>query len=261
MVIDKKVWVGLALVVIGVGCFFNRTKGGGGAKGTFFIQVPLDIPILLKMQKELTPQINEVIKAELAGIELDKDVPIFFFKKRQAVTTYYVNDMCEDGQSYLFSAFDTIVGERNFKSLALIPKLDFFGEPKVDRMALVDLVAHIEDVDGMLEALNKEAKDAVAQANQEYLNKYHADFYDRAKSEKYPFAPHITLGHLRVNYIKYVMQDDAKAEVITERIKQSILKIVLDALLEVPAADRAILFDKICIYDLQKRAYIREHSL
>jgi hypothetical protein len=57
------------------------------------------------------------------------------------------------------------------------------------------------------------------------------------------------------------INDAAKAEKIVERIKEQIIQEVSQVLSELPLDSRKILFDKISIYDLHNRTYIKEYTL
>ena len=238
-----------------------ESVANGDQKHTYFIQVPLDMESITNMQKILEPIINDIIAKELGDIELDKNIPIFFFKKRQAITVYYANDMYENGVGALLSILDSLRFKVDLHNIVINPKIDFFGDLKDDRMAMIDLVAHIDDPNKALSILNEEVKKIAYEANKEYKLAHQTDLYDIQKSERYSFLAHISLGHLRVNYIKYLIKDDLKADEVIARIKQSILSEVSRALLGLSVEDRTLYFNKLSIYDLSKRIYIKEYML
>ena len=146
------------------------------------------------------------------------------------------------------------------EDIAITSKVDFFGEPKANRMAVIDLIVNIDDPHKGLSAINKEGKNALHEANEEYKMMNLIDLYDRQKSERYSFLPHISLGHLRVNYIKYLIKDDYKADEIIKRIKKRILMEISLMLSSFSLKDRMISINKLSIYDLQKRIYIKERT-
>lgn len=234
-------------------------------KHTFFIQAQVDEKIIKKIQEKLIEKTDNIIQEEL-GIKQDKNFPIFFPKKRQAVTVYYVKDLYDNneplgGLLYLFlepviDVFKNRVAPRN---ASLTSQVDFFGESKPKSLfATVDLIAKIDDLDKELSSLNQHAKSAMRETNENYKRAYNINLYDIAASEKYPYLPHISLGHLRENYILYLINDAAKAPAILARIKQRILDAASALLSELSPEEKQLSFDKIALYDAQKRKYIKE---
>jgi hypothetical protein len=205
------------------------------------------------------PLIDKIIEEE-THIKQDKNVPLFFFKKRAAITTYYVNDMYVNAEPVLFNALNSI-GIPAPRNVTLSSKVDFFGEPKDDLMALLDLVVKIDDPNNGLLYLNQETKKIVHTANEQYKHVHHIDMYDINKSEKHSYLPHLSLGHLRVNYITHLVNDASNADKVVERIKQRILQAAMQILSESPLEIRKISFDKLSVYDQQKRMYIKEYNL
>jgi len=234
--------------------FFKKTKNR--VKHNLFVQLPLNIEAIKKLQRNLDPVIDKIIQEEL-GVKQDKNLPIFFFKKRQAITVYYINDAYDNGENFLFTQLDVLRIKSVPKNVTIKSEVAFFGGTEAQ---LIDLVGFIDDLSGELLALNKEIKPSVYRVNEEYKKLYHFNFYDIAKSEQFSFKPHISLGHLRLNSIKSLFKDPLIANSIIERIKQRIMNIVSQALLQLTVDERKILFDKLCIYDQQKREYIKEYN-
>jgi hypothetical protein len=226
---------------------------------TCIIQLPFDSSIIGNLQKKVEPIITNIIIEE-AGVAWDEKIPFFFFKKRAAITVYYVNDMRNDGESLLFSAVEIMQKIPAPQGVTITSKVDFFGEPKQDQLAILDLVVVIDDPNDGLSRLNAEVKKAIHAANEQYTTTHNHSLYDRAKSERFPYLPHLSLGHLRENYIRHVMNGASKADAdtIIARIKQRIIVVVSQALADMSVEERSILFDKLSIYDAQKRTYINE---
>lgn len=261
---NGKFYALLGVLLLLPACFFNEKQTG--AKHTFFVQAPLDSESIKNVHKSMKPVIDKIIQEEL-GIEHDKNFA-FFFKKRQAVTIYYINDLYDNnepitGLMYLFvePALDSLPKPLAPQHATLASKVDFFGEQKEGLFAIIDLVSFIDDHNGELSALNKQMKKTMHHANQEYKRAYKIDLYDTAKSEQYDYLPHITLGHLRANYIKYLVNDSSKADAVLERIKQRIKKTVSDALANLTQEDRKLSFDSLALYDARKKKYVHKRIL
>src|SRR5947209_1636740 len=115
------------------GCFFNNTETIS-SKRHFLIQAFFDAPMLTSIKETITPIINSIIKEEL-GLEKEYDFDFFLPKKRQlqALTLYYVDDMYENGQPFLFSAVENLQKNRSLlapNNVSIAPKIDFFGDHK-----------------------------------------------------------------------------------------------------------------------------------
>ncbi len=267
-----KLYAIISMLLLLPACFFNNKQRGN--KHTFFIQATLDSTVSEKtfnviedIQDKIKPIVDKIIHEEL-GIKQDKNFPIFFVKKRQAVTIYYINDLYDNNESlrgllYLFiePTLDSLQKPLAPKNVTLSSKVDFFGEEKKGLFSIISLVGLINDPNKELLLLNKEMKKAIHHANKEYKRAYHIDLYDIAKSEKHAYLPHISLGHLRTNYIKYLVNDVSKADKIVNRIKQRITKAVSDSISSLAPDNRKLYFDKLTIYDVRKREYIKERVL
>lgn len=227
------------------------------AKDTFLIQIPLDMTVIKEMQDSMTEVVNGILTEEV-GVHEAENWALFFFKKRQAITVYYVNDISENGKKFLDSAFASLPTIIPYQNVRLTSKLDFFGE---DTEGIIHLVGLVDDANGELSFLNTSMKNAMHNVNTEYQKKYHTDLYDISKSEQYPFLPHISLGHLRVNLIKKI-QDGSNASEVVDRIKKRIIEAVSLKLLELLTRENSkVSFTTLSIYDLLKRAYIEEKKI
>lgn len=253
----SKLYIVICILIFIPGCLdISQDK----PKHTYFIQAPFNMTIISKIQEQITSKIDEIIEED-ADVKRDKETPFFFFKKRAAITVYYVNDMYIDGEPFLLSSLKAMEQIPAPKNVSISPKVNFFGAPKEELLALTDLVVEINDPEKGLSLLNEETKQPVHNANEQYKSKYNTDMYDIAKSERFSYLPHLSLGHLRANYIKHQMSDKSKAEETIERIKQRILEVLSQALSELPPEDKKISLERLSIYDLQKRTYISEHAL
>jgi hypothetical protein len=88
------------------------------------------------------------------------------------------------------------------------------------------------------------------------------DMYDIAKSERFPYMPHLALGHLRASHIKGLISDQAVAQQIIERIKKRILNAVEQELKKLFASEnKTLLTSKVNVYDLKTRDYIKSVTL
>jgi len=247
-------------------CFFGDSKQKE-KKHTFFIQTPLDSESIRNIQEELKTTVENIIQEEL-GIKQDKGFPIFVFKGRQAITIYYVNDLYDNneplrGLLYLFvkPAMNSLQKTLAPQKTSISSNLEFFGEKKKGLFSFIDLVAHIDDPDKELESLNIEMKKAMHNTNKKYKRAYDIDLYDIAKSEKHSYLPHISLGHLRTNYIKYLVNDPAKSNEIIDRIKERIVKAVSNAIENLDPDERSLSLDSLALYDTKKKKYVHKQEL
>jgi len=261
----NKLYVVIGALLLLPSCFFNNKQKGN--KHTFFIQAILNSDVIKKVQEATRPLINAVIEEEL-GIVQDKSFPIFFPKKRQAVTVYYINDLCDNnedvrGLMYLFvdPVLDSLEKPLAPKNVSFSSKIKFFGQPGKGILGRNDLVALIDDPSKELSHFNKKIKEALHHNNKEYKRACNVDLYDIKKSERHAYLPHISIGSLRTNYIKYLVNDASKADKVLERIKQRIIKVISDAISNLTPNDRKLSFDKLAIYNAKRRKYARERVL
>ncbi|HBS47648.1 TPA: hypothetical protein DEO28_04785 [Candidatus Dependentiae bacterium] len=227
------------------------------AKHNLFLQMPLELQVIKDLQNRLDPIVNKIVEDEMK-IPRDKNLPIFFFKKRQAITVYYLYDMNVVGESVLFSELDflqTIISAP--KNVIIKPQVNFFGDVQAP---LIDLVVFVDDPNKELLSLNEQFKKMVALVNVQYKSLYKIDLYNVAKSECFEFKPHLSLGHLRVEEIKKLIKYPAQAEVVIDRIKSRILEVVSKALSELTLKNRKVQFNTLAVYDQQKRVYIKEYK-
>jgi hypothetical protein len=268
MVISNKLLAVIIAVLLLRSCFFTQQQSAqqNTPGHTFFIQIPVESPVVSMLRKELYPVIATIIKEE-AGLEQDKGFPLFFFKSRQAITLYYINDLREQGEPlegilYLF-VYPVL---RLFKDtpapqgIMLTSKLDFFGEEKPGLFATKELVVMLDDSKQELAELNTKTKTAVHEANQGFKRAYHTDLYDIAKSERHAYLPHLSIMQLRENYIKYLINDPAKADAAIRAIKQRIMQVVAEKFAALSEQERAVTSEKVALYDLEKRKFVEEVS-
>jgi hypothetical protein len=228
------------------------------AMESLIVQVPLDSAIITKLQTSLKPVIENIIQQELAAYTLDKDVPPFFFKKRQAITIYYLNDFDVEGRVDLYTHIDALVKNSSPKAASLTSNLAFFGEDAMGERALTDLVVMIDDPNKELFALNAAMKSSMHKLNEDYKKTHKNSLYDIAKSERFAYKPHLSLGHLRANYIKALIPDKDLAEQTLVRIKQRILDSVTAELQKLFLTESNVLsMHGINVYDLKTRDYIK----
>lgn len=229
---------------------------------SLIVQLPLNNKVITTLQEHLKACIESIISEELAGHALDKKVPIFFFKRRQAITIYYLNDCNTKGQSMIFSGADTLEKYSTPKDVSLTSDLSFFGEDAVGPQALVDLVMLINDPKKELTMLHNEMKKIAHTINEDYKKGYALNMYDITKSERFPYLPHLSLGHLRANYIKSLIPDQIIAQQIIERLKKRIMHAVENELKNLFALEsRTIVITHVNIYDLKKRDYVKSIQL
>jgi hypothetical protein len=235
------------------GCFFNKAENNV-AKSTFFIQLLSNTIVLASIKEAITPVINGIIKEEL-GLAQDYDFEFFLPKPQpQRLTLYYVNKIFENGEKSLFSVVEGIQWQSLIPShVAIAQEVNFFGD-QTD-----ELVIMIDDPDEELSKLNQKLKESLHQMNDGYKQVHHHDAYDISKSERFPFVPHIGLGRIRVHSIKQHIKDTQQIDEILGRLKQRIKKETSHLVKKLLTIEnRTIYFDGVCIFDLEKRAVVRE---
>ncbi len=80
-----------------------------------------------------------------------------------------------------------------------------------------------------------------------------------AKSERFPFIPHMGIGRIRLQSIKNNIKNTSQINNISERIKTEMKNLsskVLEKLLSQEGPD--LTFNKFGVLDLQKQTYIKE---
>lgn len=257
--VSSRFFVLVGILLLLPACFSEKTKTAEAR--TVFVQAIPDSTALKTIIDSVTPLINGIIKDEL-GLANDYSFDFFLPKKRQGLTLYYVQGMSGSGEADLFSALGTI--QESFvalhgQNISLAPEVHFFGG-QFD--AKDELVIMIKDSSGALSLLNQKIKDAMHDANKQYNNINHADLYDIAKSEQYPYVPHMGLGRIRSGSIKEHIKDPASVDTVFERIQQRIVKVVSDSAKEFLTRDNQQLsFNKIEVFDLQKRSSIKDYAL
>lgn len=117
-----------------------------------------------------------------------------------------------------------------------------------------------DDFGKELTFFNHEIKELMHHANNEYKCNHQVDLYDIAKSERFPFLPHIGLGRIRSMSIKQHIKDSSQVDKILEQIKQRIKKEALKIVkISLTTDNQKISFNRIGLFDLQKRDFIKEY--
>ena len=104
-------------------------------------------------------------------------------------------------------------------------------------------------------------KQALNTANKNYKRAYDTNLYDIKKSERFSFLPHITLGSLRENYIKYLINDKQKENEVVARVKERIQKVISEAIAQMSDVERSLSFESISIYSAKTKKYVHSRKL
>jgi len=227
-------------------------------KHDLFIQLQSSSDLLESLIAAITPIINAGIKEEL-GLAQDDPFEFFLPKKQQKLTVYYVNDIREDGIAQLLASLDSV--EKNKLTttnspISLSPHIEFFGNPVID--VKDELVIMINDPQQRLTALNNIMKTTARSADDMYKQTCKQSLYDVNKSERYPYLPHMGLGRIRSTSIK----EKNKTGVSFEKLQQRVLRDVQEAINSLFAdKNLALHFKTMIVFDLQKRATIKDYPL
>ena len=242
----RKLWV-LPVLLCLPGCFLNNSETKPPKKSVF-LQLILESKALHNAVESMKPLINAAIKEEL-GLEKDSELDFFRTKPRYAVSLYYLNDMYEDGQKNLFSALD-----ENMEELRPLPTkvafsddLNFFGTTQDELVVIMD------DSEGELKSLHAMIKKLVYQVDATYKAAHDArNLYERTKSERHSFLPHVTLGRIGSHSVKKHIKDAEQVDKIFARIKERTKKIVSSSLEKFFAKEgRFVSFTSLCVLDPQ----------
>lgn len=255
---NKKLYSILCILFFLPGCFSTSDKPSVSITRTYFIQALFDSEVLTSIKKEITPLINQIIKEEL---ELDQENSFEFFlpktRQPQALTLYYVDDMQENGLPLMLSVLDGMHLPTPH-SVSISQKIDdakFYGDQQDELVILMD------DHSGELSHLNLTLKATLQNANNVYKHSNTRNLYNVAKSERFPFVPHIGLGRIRSNSIKQNIKDASLIQKTFDRIKERILdeiKPIIQAALT--AENKKITFNGFCVFDLEKKECIKEYK-
>lgn len=235
------------------GCSNNQSEQDNQKTRTLLVQTIWTTPTITAVIRELTPTINSVIKKEL-GLDPDYDYAFFIPKKRQRITLYYFNDILQKNESVLLSAIENMeLAKMKPKNVAATTNAQFFGNQQDE------LVMIIDDPDGELSTLNQKIKAMAHQLHDVHKKENKYDFYNIAKSERYPFKPHMGIGRMRTQSIKNNIKNASETNTIFERIRTEIKKVTREILQKAFSNKHLPLsFNKFTILDLQKQIYIKE---
>lgn len=225
-------------------------------KQTYFIQLICNCTGVTKLQEMLPSQIEKILCEELS---LENNESLFLKKDKQRISLYYLNDTEEQGESLIIKALENeqkINGFKNPRGITIAENVDFFGEWNDE------LVLTVNDPQHELGHLNHLIKDLAYSVDSMYRDTYKLPLFDKAKSEHFPFVPHIGLGRLRSNSIKQRVQDPTQAEKILERIKKRVKDVTLKLISETITSvdDKRITCDTLVLFSLTKRVSIQEFS-
>lgn len=237
-------------------CFFNKTEV---STSTFLVQGLCNSLLLKTFVESLHGASNAIIKEEL-GLDKDYDFDFFSPKQAQRLTLYYINDVCKCCDDVLLSVLDHS-GIQNFvvNNISLGIQMEFFAGPFGEKD---ELVIMINDSEGQLLQCNEIIKEAVHKAHEEYKQLHHDDLYDIAKSERYPFVPHIGLGRIRSNSIREQVKDASQFAQVFERIQVRIKKTSVYLLEKsLTLENQRLFFNTICVLDMQKRVCVKSYDL
>ena len=144
----------------------------------------------------------------------------------------------------------------NPQSVSITPDAQFFGDHQDE------LVVLINDPAKELLRYNNTIASASHAAHDAYKKQHNSDLYAIAKSERYPYLPHMGLGRLRIQAIKNLLKNDVDAPAIIERIKKRIEKEVSALLAQiVNDKNNTLYFKTISIAALPERAYIESFDI
>ena len=132
MLIGSKIFMRISWFLL----YGSLMLGSDKAFHTYFIQAPLPMVIIRNLQETMSPIINRIIQEE-SGIKPDPSVPVFFFKKRAAITIYYINDMYVDGEPFVLSAFDTMQNLPAPEMVEISPSADFLVSQRMSSYVLI----------------------------------------------------------------------------------------------------------------------------
>ncbi|OGB97503.1 hypothetical protein A3F06_03120 [candidate division TM6 bacterium RIFCSPHIGHO2_12_FULL_36_22] len=252
----------ISILVFLPACLNNTNQTSSLPKSSFFIQAPLELDIVKELHTSMKRAVDTILQEEIGATELivspQEKYAIFFTKRRQAITTYYVYDIHPNGEPLLFTALDNIKASAP-QDVTLGSHITFFGDTN---RKMIDLVMFIDDPKKELLQLNKDVKQAAHKANQEYKKTHKVDLYDFTKSEHFPYLPHLSLGHLRTKEIRELVKDKSKADETIESIKQRIIQAISQEVSKiVKPNNKKISITSLAVYDASKRKYIRTINL
>lgn len=217
---------------------------------TYFMQALFEHQMLEEVKKELAPAINNIVKQELR-LTPDYSFEFFIPKPRQMVTLYYAYDVAADGEKTFFHALEASKLPP-VESAHLTSEINFFGEQD-------ELVVMVQDEISALSNLNRAIKEVLHKASATYKAATQTELYNIAKSERFPYAPHIGLGRLRTMSITKHIKDATQVAATFERIRSRIKAAVADAMrTHLAKQSPSLAFNKLQVMDFARREYIKE---
>jgi 2'-5' RNA ligase len=246
--------VTLAILFL-AGCSLNNSPQTDAVPRTkLLVQIHSHASLISSLIADATLLINAIIKDEL-HLEKTYDFDFFIPKERQRITLYYVSDFAQNMQDVLFSALEKsdILSSLSADSVFITVKTEFLGDQQDELVVIVD------DRDNELTRLNQKIKSTMYQLNHAYKKSSGYEIYNRAKSEQFPFMPHMGLGRIRVQSIKNQINDKLLVEPTLKRIRNRI-KEEVSALIELTLSKNPLTFafDRIAIFEPLKGSYIKE---
>lgn len=224
-------------------------------KYTLFIQGYLNNPLFSKIQQQLTPLINTIIKEEL-NLASDFDFNFLLPKEKQRLTLYTVNDFVAKEQNSIDIEHILTKEKITLTDVTLSPHIQFFGDNKDELVIMVD------DSKKELSVLNQKIKTIMHQLNDEYQHKHNTNMYDISHSERFPYTPHLGIGRIRTTSIKQQIKNPIDIEKIYNRITQRIIDESTQIIQKIwNAKETKITFTSVGIFSPETRSYIKEYSL
>lgn len=236
----------------------NESKNSEQSKQrTLLIQAIPESAIITTIIESIADQINNIIKEAISSNE-NGDVSFFIPKPALRLTVYYINDIAENNVHIAFSSLNDIF-TRPLSFISIAPTVEFFEGP----FGVKDeLVIMINDQNNELKQLNNQIKIALHNADNLYQQRHHTTLYNKTKSEKYDYIPHIGLGRIRTTSIKNHLQDPSQFvalfEAIQKKIQIYVESVIKNAMLQ---SNSILIINKIGVFDLDKKIYIKEYSL
>lgn len=234
----------------------NSTKEQNINKHDLYIQLLSLSPMFYTLIQKVTPAINQYIKEKLE-LSSNYDFEFFIPKQAQRLSVYYLDDFYEDGDASLLADLDTKMHsmQTNFSQISLASDIEFFAGP----FGINDeLVIMIKDPNNALSTLNHTMQEMAHIINTSYKKRHKKDLYDIAKSEQFSYMPHMGIGRIRSSSIKEHMSDDTQFALLQEGIKQKVSEIIRALFV---SHDTHLLFDTLCIFDVQKKECIKKYAL
>lgn len=219
---------------------------------TFLIQAISNSVDFTRVIKQTAYLANAIVKQEL-GLSDDYNFNFFIPKRMQRVTLYYCNNLQLKELEVMLDGMYDLHFDAQSLFAGLTEDIDFFGDQKDELVLLID------DATGQLAGAHEAIKHMMHVASNEYQKVHSELLYDIAKSERYPFKPHMGIGRLRIQSIKQRLDGKEDVDVIIERIKEKILLAVQQVVKELCLHNREIIFTNIMVLDLSKRAYLGEY--